>query len=503
MAQLALRDHPGTSLASPDLAGHRAPGRLAAAIDRNTFPIVIVSVYAATVSWLALGSIGSDTWLSLLAGREIAEGGLPRTDGLTVWAHGREWVDQQWLAQLLFHEVSQAGGIVAVAIVNAAVLVAALALAVVAARRLGGSATATAVVAVPCVILLLPYGGARAQPLAYMLFVALFWLLVRQARRPSSAVVLAAPLLALWANVHGSVVLGAALVSLLGLTEAVALARRRSLRPRPTVRAALLIAAPWAFVLASPYAAGLPGYYASVLGSAAFKDVVSEWTAPTLSHNWPFFVVAVAAASLVAVRRRSFTSFEKLALLVLVAAGLDATRNIVWVAFAVLLLAPRALDGVWSPQSAPRRPTLNVAISAVAVAFALLFAVSAAARLDSAVETGFPPAAARAVSAAAEQRPTARVFANEKYADWLIWRDRRLAGRVAFDARFELLSDAEIRSIARFRARSGAAWRRPADGSEILVLDAAAERGVVRSLLAGGDARTLYRDREVAVLIRR
>src|SRR3954451_2641680 len=39
-----------------------------------------------------------DGWLAILGGREIVAHGLPSHDALTIWTHGREWVDQQWLA---------------------------------------------------------------------------------------------------------------------------------------------------------------------------------------------------------------------------------------------------------------------------------------------------------------------------------------------------------------------------------------------------------------------
>src|SRR5581483_8804349 len=52
----------------------------------------------------------------------------------------------------------------------------------------------------------------RPQSLAYPLFVALFWLLVRYSRGNERLIWLVVPLLALWANIHGTVVLGSLLV---------------------------------------------------------------------------------------------------------------------------------------------------------------------------------------------------------------------------------------------------------------------------------------------------
>jgi hypothetical protein len=443
--------------------------RLVLLVDRDTFPIVVVSVCAIAVFWLATGSVGSDSWLALVAGREIVDHGLPHTERLTSWASGRNWVDQQWLAQLILYGEHGAGGLVALVVVNAAVVVAAFALAVAAARRLGGSATAVALVAIPSILVLLPYTGVRAQPLTYPLFVALLWLLVRQARAPSRSVILAVPLLVLWANLHGSVVLGAGLVALLGLAEAVALLHR--IRSREAVlRVAGPPGRPVATVLASPYAADLPGYYRTVLWNPAFKDIVTEWARPTLGDNWPFFALAILGGVLVVLTRRRFTLFEKLAFLALVAGGLSAVRNAVWVVFAVVILVPRALDAVWQPAVAPRRAAVNVILAAAIAAGALAAIAAAAAKPSSDYEKEFPSAAARAASAAAAHKLGARIFASPKYADWLLWRDPTLAGRIAFDARFELLRADELRALGAFYSRSKRDWRAAATCCAVLVL---------------------------------
>jgi hypothetical protein len=440
------------------------------------------------VFWLAVGSVGSDSWLSLVAGREIVDHGLPHTDRLTVWAAGREWVDQQWLAQLVLYGVHRGVGLVGLVVFNAAVVVAGFALAVAAARRLGGSATAVALVAVPSILVFLPYTGVRAQPLAYPLFVVLLWLLVREARAQSWRIVLAAPILVIWANLHGSVVLGAGLVALLGTADAVA--------RRPLLRAAALVVLPWLLVLASPYAADLLGYYRTVLWNPAFKDVVTEWARPTLAEDWPFFVLAVGAGALVGLARSRFTLFEKLALLVLVLAGLSAARNAVWVVFATVILVPRALDALWQPAGAPRRPALNVTLAGSAAGLALVFAVAAAAKPASDYEREFPSAAARAAASGG------RVFANERYADWLLWGDPSLRGRVAFDARLELLTADEIRSVAAFRGAVGPDWRRAARGFPVLLLSTKNDARPLRELKRDPGVRVVYRDRRITVLSR-
>ena len=113
----------------------------------------------------------------------------------------------------------------------------------------------------------------RAQMLALPLYTGLLWLLASEARRPTRRIWLALPLLVVWANVHGSVALGALLVMLLGAYELVA--RRGATWPRSL---ALLLLAPLA-VLATPYGpVETARYYHLLLVDPPFAGRVTEWT---------------------------------------------------------------------------------------------------------------------------------------------------------------------------------------------------------------------------------
>src|SRR5436309_1134676 len=81
----------------------------------------------------------------------------------------------------------------------------------------------------------------RAQIFSQLLFVPLFLLLRRESRRPSRRVLIVFPLLALWANLHGAVVVGVALVAALGATELLREARKPKRSARALARAGALI----------------------------------------------------------------------------------------------------------------------------------------------------------------------------------------------------------------------------------------------------------------------
>ena len=52
----------------------------------------------------------NDSWLNLMAGREVVENGLPSRDEITVYGLGATWTDQQWLAQVFMYGVYSLGG---------------------------------------------------------------------------------------------------------------------------------------------------------------------------------------------------------------------------------------------------------------------------------------------------------------------------------------------------------------------------------------------------------
>src|SRR5438876_2267287 len=135
---------PASARVAPGLARDRVRGvweqrfgALSARLEHEAFLIVLFAIYLVGITRSMPGQIASDTWMTLVYGREVAHHGLPHHDTLTIWAHGRTWVDQQWLGQLMYYGLYAIGGIRAVLALNALGLAAGTGVAVVAARRLG------------------------------------------------------------------------------------------------------------------------------------------------------------------------------------------------------------------------------------------------------------------------------------------------------------------------------------------------------------------------------
>jgi hypothetical protein len=145
---------------------------------------------------------------------------------------------------------------------------------------------------------------------------------------------------------------------------------------------------------------------------------------------------------------------------------------------------------------------VNFGLSAAGLVALLTTLAIAAGRPNAWYSRDYPDRAAAAVSVAASRNPSLRVFANEEFADWLLWKVPALSGRVAFDARFELMTGEQLRSIVRFRQRISANRLATVSGYRLLVLDPASEKPAIRDVLTEPGATVLYRDSHVAVLLR-
>jgi hypothetical protein len=480
----------------PARAGRASISGLSRVLEENGTLVIAVGAFALVMLIALRHGLVVDGWMALVSGREVAQHGLPSHETLTIWAHGHRWVDQQWLAQLILYGLARAGGFKLALLVHAALGVGGLALAATAARRLGGSARSATWVTLPALVAYYPESSVlRPQSFAYPLFAAVLWLVVADSRSPSRRVFATFPILALWANVHGSVLLGAGLVSLAGL---IGLAQGLLARPhRFSWRAAVLVLGPWPCLLVSPYALHLPAYYEKVLVGSDFGRFVSEWAPTTLTRSTAAVYLLVLAGMWLIGRAGGarITTFEKFAFVAMSVVAFQAVRNTAWLGLTALIVLPVLVDALRRPGVEPRR--LNRLLATAMLGVVLVAAFAVAAKPQGWFTGGFPPAAAAAAARVAG--PHGKVIASSPYADWLLWSEPKLSGRVAFDARYELLTKSQLSTLGAFEARVGA-WMTTTRGYAVVVLGAQDDRKLEAALLGTGTARVVHRDAAIVVL---
>ena len=438
----------------------------------------------------------NDSWLNLMAGREVVENGLPSRDELTVYGFGNTWTDQQWLAQVVIYGVFDLGGHALLSIVTATLVVTAFSIAAAAARSLGAGPRAIWVLFLP-VLMAAPWAWSiRAQMLALPLYTGMLWLLASEARRPTRRVWLAVALLVVWANVHGSVALGALLVMLLGVYE---LVRSRGGSWR---RSLALVALPPLAVLATPYGpVATAEYYHLLLVDPPFAGRVTEWRWAAPAVNTMFFYVLVAIAiPLVIWGRKRLALFDLAVLALTVAGAVTAIRGITWFALACMVFLPVAIGrSLESRRPGEPRRRFNVALTAAMAGILTVVALSSFLRPTSWYETYWPREAVAAVRD--ELQPGDRVFAPDRFSDWMLFKIPELRGRLAYDVRFEVYDREFFDRLQVYAGETGADWKSFADGYRIVIVDET-RRSHTNDFLEEPGARTTYRDDEITVVVR-
>jgi hypothetical protein len=455
------------------------------------FGIVFLTVFPPTL-------LVADSWLTLVAGREVVENGLPTHDELTVLGLGREWTDQQWGAQLIAYGAYEVGGFSLLAVLTAVFAVGAFAVAAAGARSLGAGPRAIVLLFFP-VLLAAPWTFTiRAQVFALPLYTTLVWLLASEARRPTRRAYLAFPLLLIWGNLHGSAALAAMLTMLLGGIE---LLRSRG---RSGLRSIALVVVPPLLLLATPYGpVETVRYYHLLLVDPPFgRELVTEWQRS--GPGWDtlaFYALAALALVVVYLGRSRLTLFDVATLAFTFAGAVLAIRGIPWFALACLVLLPVAIGRSLEGRVPRVRRRLDGVLSFAAVAFLALIVAVAVGRSDSWYLGNWPAGAVAAVKTA---DPDERVFATSRDADWLLFQIPELRGRLAYDVRFEIYDRETFERIVRFRGEQGDDWKSIADGYGILVFETDQDPSPhAPDFLAEPGARALYRDERVTVIARR
>jgi hypothetical protein len=255
---------------------------------------------------------------------------------------------------------------------------------------------------------------------------------------------------------------------------------------------------PIACLVASPYGLDLVTYYRTMLVNSTLRTFVDEWGPATPSPETSlFFVLAFVTVGLIARFGSRLTATERLILLVTLASGLLAIRNIIWFALAAVVLLPVLVDKVLvlPPLRWPRAPAAALALG-LASAAALVVAVAP----PSWYVREWPSAAGEQVVLAAD--PRARVLSDERYSDWLLWEHPELIGRVAYDVRFELFDRASLDRLYRYQNQIGAGSGRLVDDFEVVAFDHRTRPGLVASLKSAREFRVIHRDSRITVLER-
>lgn len=279
-----------------------------------------------------------DLFWHIRAGNDIAALGIPHVDWYSFTMPNFPWVDHEWLIQLPMALLHRLGGLRLVSIGFALLLLATL--------TLGLRWSLMRRVEWPWVVLAgtlfaalsWSFLGSRPQMLTYGLLLGLLGVLSRLRERPAYFWLLPA-LLLLWANLHGSFVMGLAVLwtwiggeVLLRVVPRLRVSTEMSAAPLPYAVIWKLIAAGLlavAATFANPYLQGVWVEALRTVGDRELHKNIVEWFSPDVRSSLGvlFYGTSVLWIAAVALRRTA-TNLPMLAVTLLVwVAGLLAIRN--------------------------------------------------------------------------------------------------------------------------------------------------------------------------------
>jgi hypothetical protein len=356
----------------------------------------------------------------------------------------KPWLNQNWLAQVLFYGVWRITGYAGLIALNAALFTGGfLLLFRVCIRRIGDvrlAGLAALVAVAPAILNTL----VRPQALSWFFVGLVVWLLDGAESHPQRCLWII-PLTALWANLHGGFIIG---LLFLSITTVVALWRRHPLAERgPRL---LLAATVGSFLaaLVNPWGVGVYPYVLSVGGNPIVRRFIDEWQPPVLT-SWAgglFFgslFVVVAALTFSPVRLKAVDLLRLGAGSLL---GLMAIRNGLWwsmaaaPALATLLVPLRQRFARSTANDPPKRVHWVVVAFVVAL---LVFASPWARSISPLIPSGERSVVAsstptRAVMYLRSHPLTGNMFNSQSFGSYLEW---ALPGVAPFiDSRIELFS---------------------------------------------------------------
>ena len=369
---------------------------------------LVVAAWVVAVSGLVI--LGADLLWVVALGDSVRGGGglgggIPFATAAQV-----DWPNPYALSEVLL-SVVHAAGPSALAVLQVVVVATVLSLVALELRRTGTSPTRAALV-----VSLVAVGGsaafavARFPALSFVPFVLLILALRREAEAPRRTIWLVPPLLVVWANLHGGVLVGLAVLGVFTVLARGVAVRRRVLVALPSLAL---------FALTS---AGVrtPEYFRLALGNEAAARRSDLWAPPSLGHPLDVAML-LAAAVLLALAARRLTTWEWLAFAGLAAGTLLAARNGIWlVLFLAVASAGRPPDDSAVSRRRPRR------VGAFTVVLALATGVASAVVLAQRQDETAPPGegAVALVREAANggtvlaKEPEAETFAQQGVTMW-------------------------------------------------------------------------------------
>jgi len=257
----------------------------------------------------------------------LQTGSIPSTDTFTFTVAGERWLDQNWGAQVVLALVMRVGGWTGLAILRAALVGLVFASVLAACRRLGVGDRTAALLTLGAFVVASFTLALRPQLFGIAIFAVILSLVTLRRERPR-LLWLAVPLIAVWANIHGTFALGIGLLGLVWLGDL-----RDEALPARSRHLALGVAAASAIAAtANPAGLELWRYAAGIATSPLITSRITEWQPPDLrsGEGLVFYGSALVVAAILARRGRPTPWASLLLLAAFFLLAVLAVRGLAW-----------------------------------------------------------------------------------------------------------------------------------------------------------------------------
>jgi len=206
----------------------------------------------------------------------LSTGHLIRADPFSYTVAGRQWIDHEWLAEVLMALVYNALGVLGLKLLKFLSAGAIVTLLAVGLAETGASIAAQFIALGAAAIVLIQQMQFRPQLFDYVFFAALMAMLARESHGRRAPLWLAVPMLALWANLHGGFFIG---LAALGIYSAALAAQgvARSIGLRRALRPGAITVAAAVATLCNPWGIGEWSAVVRSLGNPYTRSRISEF----------------------------------------------------------------------------------------------------------------------------------------------------------------------------------------------------------------------------------
>jgi len=328
------------------------------------FLIGVILIPAALGSSATIFNDGDVSW-HIATGQWILDHrALPHVDPFSFTWAGKPWVPIEWLAEVLFGGVYCLDGYSGVAALATAAMMTLHALVYFNATRFIRPLAAVGVI-VAMDVVLIPMMLARPHLLAWVLVALWTWLMLRARDHHRAPPLAAALLMVIWANLHGSFVMGLVIAAAFGLEALISADdRKQAFRQWAPFGVACLVAV---FVNAN----GIEGVLHPLrIANLAMLPLIDEWK-PSNPAATPFFFAVLAVTLILSwLKRPRLPAVRWLLLGALLILALLQVRHQAVLAIVAAMILPRGFAKE-SETVAPVRSLVPLAAGAIAAMVAV------------------------------------------------------------------------------------------------------------------------------------